>query len=174
VKVPLIGPIRIVAPPFGIVEIPRRGPGLLTMPPEVMDWWWRLSHTPALTKGVVASLIAELEHTTQRRIYQALWAGRREEAEYWQNALAFQLYLLQSRLHGPPRSRPGRRRSILGMSYDQWFERMREARDRCLVRGETPTQAQLMAMLGIAGEDRRVREWLKKLGLSWEDFLNLR
>jgi hypothetical protein len=63
----------------------------------------------------------------------------------------------QQRTH-PPRQRPpgrprghkGRPPSIHGMSYEQWFERMREARDRFLIRGETPTEAQLMAALGVA------------------------
>jgi hypothetical protein len=141
---------------------------LLEVPVPLVEWAVTFVTQPP-TVASFQKALTEIE-PIGRRMTEAWKAGRQEEARYWEELREYRLWMLE---HWQKRARKaGRRQSIQGMSYAQWYEKMREARESFFIRGETPTEPQLMAALGIAGDDRRVREWLDKLNLSWEEFLD--
>ena len=73
----------------------------------------------------------------------------------------------------PKRSQCGRRSDSGGLTKKERLRLMLEAKRTLQVRGEAVTQRQLMAVIGIRGDPRRVREWLAGLNMTWHEFLEV-
>jgi hypothetical protein len=68
--------------------------------------------------------------------------------------------------------RAGRRPETYDIPNEELSRQMRQGLDKLRAKGDVPTEAKLMAVMGIQGDTRRVREWLDRLGfLSFEDFV---
>lgn len=72
----------------------------------------------------------------------------------------------------PCKASPGRPTDSGSVSDEQRLEQLIHAVRQLRHRGHSPTQARVMAKLGLQGDTRRVREWWQHLGFSsWKDFL---
>lgn len=88
------------------------------------------------------------------------------QASFVPNRLHHQL--LQDPPHGPQ----GRPKGSADLTDDALRRRLIQARNRLHARGERPTQVKVMAQMGIRGDPKQVRDWLRRLGIaSWNDFL---
>jgi hypothetical protein len=79
------------------------------------------------------------------------------------------LAYLDSFRPAPSKGRP-RGRTGPAPSHDALKAHMLQAARHLRQHGVTLTQGHLMRQMGINGDERRVREWLKELGLTWPQF----
>jgi hypothetical protein len=137
------------------------------------------------TVEAMQRVVAEVIDLGQR-MAQARIAGRADEAHYWEQVRDYRLAMLQ-RWHGPAQppvrpslppvrparssARPGRPQGSYSVPDVKRLQDMRYARDLLRTRGETVTQGRLMRVMGVAGETRRVRDWLERVEMTWKKFV---
>jgi transposase len=72
------------------------------------------------------------------------------------------------------RSRRGRPRGSWSIPDDKLMKRMIQAIRILEEQGDPVTQARVMTLMGIEGDTRRLREWLRRLGISWQKLKDLK